>query len=111
MTELPVCKLCKSAPFPIEAHRMIVHPRNWCPLSLKEMRPEQWNLLIGDCQDSKRIDWIARNPDFSCQIVVDRPHDGEYEVSDGDALYYGATFREALDEAMKGETDESRTKD
>ena len=47
MTELPVCKLCKSAPFPIDEHRMIVHPRNWCPLSLKEMRPEQWNLLMG----------------------------------------------------------------
>ena len=54
--------------------------------------------------DAERLDWISRNPDFSSSIVVDRMHDGEYEIfGDNCGPFYGETFRDALDAAMKGE--------
>ena len=50
--------------------------------------------------DSERLDWIGRNPDFECCIVVDRPNDGKYEVKTDKITAYGENFREAIDVAM-----------
>lgn len=52
-------------------------------------------------RERERLDWIARQADeFSSEIMVDMPGDGDYAVSGMDGQFgTGPTFREALDAA------------
>ena len=52
-------------------------------------------------EDVARLDWLALAGPTSICLVIDRPHDGEVEVSTDDATGYGKTLREALDAARK----------
>ena len=52
-------------------------------------------------EDAARLDWLALAGPTSICLVIDRPHDGEVEVSTDDATGYGKTLREALDAARK----------
>lgn len=103
MDKLPNCKLCGATPIEIQTFVCMKHmcPSKNCTLNHVLLRPEQWIALMGDGMDAVRIDWIARHTDFEHSIVVDRPHDGEYEVQTGRIIAYGKTFREAIDAAMK----------
>ena len=52
-------------------------------------------------EDAARLDWLALAGPVSICVVIDRPHDGEVEVSTDDVTGYGKTLREALDAARK----------
>ena len=52
-------------------------------------------------EDAARLDWLALAGPTSICVVIDRPHDGEVEVSTDDVTGYGKTLREALDKARK----------
>lgn len=55
----------------------------------------------GDALDAARLDWLALAGPTSICVVIDRPHDGEVEVSTDDVTGYGKTLREALDKARE----------
>ena len=48
-------------------------------------------------EDAARLDWLALAGPVSICVVIDRPHDGEVEVSTDDVTGYGKTLREAID--------------
>ena len=52
-------------------------------------------------EDAARLDWLALAGPVSICVVIDRPHDGEVEVSTDDVTGYGKTLREAIDDARK----------
>ena len=51
-------------------------------------------------EDAARLDWLALAGPVSICVVIDRPHDGEVEVSTDDVTGYGKTLREAIDAAI-----------
>jgi len=51
-------------------------------------------------EDAERLDWLALAGPVSICVVIDRPHDGEVEVSTDDVTGYGKTLREAIDAAL-----------
>jgi hypothetical protein len=64
--------------------------------------------IAAERKDAERFDWIARQhlEELSFALVIDRPHDGEYEVwGDHREPVYGKTFRDAIDAAMQKESD------
>lgn len=50
--------------------------------------------------DADLLDWLAHAGPVSICMVIDRPHDGEYEVSTDYVTGYGETLREALRAAI-----------
>lgn len=51
-------------------------------------------------EDAARLDWLALAGPVSICVAIDRPHDGEVEVSTDDVTGYGKTLREAIDAAL-----------
>ena len=105
MSELKNCCICgqEPEPKPFGNDVVLACENRKCFMSEHDFTFEQWQKLMAR-PDADRVEWLSRQADIAWCVVVDRDHDGEYEIaSDDGKLYYGDTFRSAIDEAMKGE--------
>lgn len=59
-----------------------------------------YNEPIPPSDDTSMLDWLSHAGPVSICLVVDRPHDGEYEVSTDYVTGYGRTLREAIRAAL-----------
>lgn len=59
-------------------------------------------IIVQDTKDAERLDWMSHQglDGLNFALVVDAPHDGKYRVDSFDGIYYGTTFRDAIDAAI-----------
>lgn len=64
-----------------------------------------YNAPVPPSDDALMLYWLSHAGPVSMCMVVDRPHDGEYEVSTDYVTGYGKTLREAIRAAMTAQGD------
>ena len=111
--KLPVCKLCGSELVEIQTYQCMKYmcSDKSCTLNHVLFRLDQWIALMGESQDERRYRWLrdrsrtSEMDTYGIYIGVDsHKHHGKWALFEENA-------DSAIDKAMKGETDESRTKD